>query len=475
MTAVPGCVLPPKDEPRVNTIAGTSLGLDGVPAPAVPDGWWTTFKDPQLDALIEKVFASNPTLAEALARVRVAEAQIRAARAVARPGFTFDGQASRERFAEHFIYPPPFAGGEYWQGQLGVDLNWNLDFWGRQAALIEQAKSATQAAALDAAAARLAVSGLLAQAYVELYRADVFADIATQAEQQRQRILDITRKRLAAGLDSNVDLRQAEAAVPQARLARLQAQASAELAVHELAAMAGEGAASYPDFVRPVTDLEAALPVPEQLPADLLARRPDVLAAKARVEAALAGRQAAHQAFYPDVNLSAFAGFAAIGLDNLLRTDDAVYGGGPAVHLPLFESGSLKSRYHAATAELDSAIAIYNETVLNAVQQTADQLSLLRSYTQQLAQSRQTLTASEEAYRLAERRYDAGLDNYLNVLNAETRVLDARRGYISVLSAQATARVGLLLALGGSFDPAHPLPAEGASAPVSTARSSGHE
>jgi NodT family efflux transporter outer membrane factor (OMF) lipoprotein len=271
---------------------------------------------------------------------------------------------------------------------------------------------------------------------------------------QRQRILEITRKRIGAGLDTNVELREAEAAVPQAELARLQADAAREVAIHRLAALTGDGAQGYDRFQRPTLNLQAALTVPDELPADLLGRRPDILAARARVEGATSERAAAKAAFYPNINLSAFAGFQAIGLDNLLKSQNRTYGAGPAISLPLFNSYRLKSEFNAATAAEDEAIGAYNDVVLGAVQQVADQLSQVNYSARQLQQAQASLSAAEEAYRLAQKRYEAGLANYLSVLATETQVLDARTTFVDVAHQQALARVSLLLAVGGNFDPA---------------------
>jgi NodT family efflux transporter outer membrane factor (OMF) lipoprotein len=463
-----GCALPPKDQPKEILLADSTLALDGGSTPAIDAQWWKTFNDPQLDALIEQVLSHNPRLSEAVSRVRGARADIEAAQAGNQPGFSFDGSIARDHFPEHYLYPPPLANGDYWNGQLTANLNWDLDFWGRQAALIERAKARAQAAAYDAAAARLAIAGALAQDYIHLYRAEALAAIATQAEQQRQSILQLTQHRVTAGLDTDVELHAAEAALPQARLAREQSLAAAELSRHELAALAGEGTAAYSHFQSPKPNLEAALPLPDRVPADLLAHRPDVLAAKARVLAATQGRVAAHQAFYPDVNLSAFAGQAAFGLGNLFRSDSAGYGAGPAIHLPLFDSQRLKAGYRAATADLDAATDEYNATVLNAVQQAADQLTLVQSTTQQLDDSKRLLAATEASYQLAQRRYAAGLGNYLSVLNAETQALEARRNMVDVLAAKATARVALVLTLGGSFETLPAAANHAAANPIST-------
>jgi NodT family efflux transporter outer membrane factor (OMF) lipoprotein len=458
------CVLPPKDEPRVTRVDAQALGLAAAPLQTVGDGWWKVFGDPQLDRLVDDALANNPGLAEALTRVRSAQAQAQAAGAATRPGVTLDGEEVRQRFSENYYIPPPYGGGEYWVGQLGANLNWDLDFWGRQADLIRQARLQTQAATLDQASARLALSGSLAQAYLDLYRAYALADIAAQAERQRETLLKLTQDRVRAGLDTQLDVKSAEALLPQARAALLQAQSARDLAVHRLAALCGHGADAYAGIKRPQLTLDAALPLPEQLPIDLLAHRPDVLAARARVDAATAGRAAAKAAFYPDISLKAFAGYQAIGLDQLFDGGSGIWGFGPSVHLPLFDAQRLKAGYHGATAELDAAVARYNDTVLGAVRDVADQLTLSQSQARQLQQSEQTLAASEAAYALAQRRYAAGLSSQIVVLNAESNVLSARRDVVSLRASLAIARVTLLLTVGGTFDPPQPGTAAGAGA-----------
>lgn len=449
--ALSGCVTPPKTEPQVQSIADESVGLSATTAPTVTDRWWEQYGDPQFDQLVSTALEHNPDLQQTLARVRAAQSQVQLAVAQRTPGVTLNGAEQRARWPEEYIYPPPFGGGTYWSGQLLADLSWDLDFWGKQAALIDAARSTVEAARLDSEAARLATTVALSQTYLDLNRAIALADIAQQSLEQRKRILDITRKRIDAGLDTNVELREAESAVPQAELARLQAEAAREVAVHRLAALVGDGADAYERIGKPTLNLEAALSIPTELPADLLGRRPDILAARARVEAASSERAAARAAFYPNVNLSAFAGFQAIGLDNLFEANNRTYGFGPAISLPLFESKRLKSQFNTATALQDEAVSSYNGVVLSAVQQVADQLTQVNYSAQQLQQARATLTAAEEAYRLAQKRYEAGLANYLSVLTTETQVLNARTTFVDILHQQALARVSLLLAVGGNF------------------------
>lgn len=450
--ALAACALPPKLESQVESVTGESLGLSGTTSPTVNPTWWHEYGDPQFDALIDAALAQNATLTQAQARVRAAQAQTQVARGGLGPDYSLSGAETRQRYSENYIIPPPFGGSTAWQGQLLANISWDLDLWGRQAALIRGADASAYASRLDVAASQLAISVALSQSYLELNRAYVLADIAQESVAQRERIVDLVRKRIAAGLDTTVELREAEAAVPQAELVRTQAEANRDLAVHRLAALSGRGATAYADLKRPALALETALTIPTELPADLLGRRPDVLAARARIEAAQASRAAAKAAFYPNVNLSAFAGLQAIGLDNLFEASSRTYGAGPAISLPLFKSSQLKGEYARATAEQDEAIAAYNDTVVRAVQETADQLTLVQSAGRQLAQARSSLAAAEEAYRLAQRRYEVGLANYLSVLTTETQVLNARTTYIDVLHAQALARVSLLLATGGGFE-----------------------
>lgn len=448
-----GCVLPPKDSPRERAIDTRQLGLTAAAVTPANEGWWKALDDAQLDALIEKAFAANPSLAQASAQLRAALAQIDAAHAGLLPRASFSGSALRQRAPDNYIIPPPLAGGDFWMAQIGASLSWDLDFWGRQADAVSQARALAQAADFERDNARLLLAAALVQTYVGLYRADALADIAQQAQSQRQHILELTRQRVAAGLDTRLELREAESELPQARVERAQAQAQAELAVHALAMIAGQAADGYAAIGRPQLNLDAVLPLPAQLPINLLARRPDVLAARLRIEAADAQRRATRAAFYPDVSLRALAGVAAFGLNDLFEAGARGYGAGPVVSLPLFDAGKLRAQYQGREAALDGAVAVYNDTVLRAVQQSSDQLTRIDALSRERTDQESTLVAAEDGYRIAEERYRAGLAGYLSVLSAETQVLNARRQSIQIIADLAVARVSLLLELGGSFDP----------------------
>lgn len=447
------CVSAPPTTPQTTQIASQSLGLSGEAAPHFDDQWWKAFNDPQVDHLAELVLSGNPTLQGALARIRAAQAQLSGARADDLPQVTLEGQEQRLLFSKDYIIPPPFGGTYQWYGQVAANLSWNLDFWGKQAAIIARAKDSAKAASLDASAARLALSGALAQSYINLLLAYQENDIALQTVSEREDILRLTEGRFNAGLESASAVEQAKALLALARVDVKRTAAQRDLNVHAIAALTGQGAAAYAAIVRPAPHLDTALPLPMVLPADLLARRPDVLAAQARIEAAAKGREAAHADFYPNINLTALVGFQAIGLSNLLTGDSFTYGAGPAIHLPIFDAGKIRARYAGATAELDAAIADYNGTVLAAVRQTADAMTQVQSLESQRTDQQDALDSATRALALAETRYKSGLSDQIPMLNAESTLLTSRQQMAVLIATSTTQRVTLLLSVGGGFNP----------------------
>lgn len=447
------CVLPPKDSARAVPLDAQDLGLAPITVKPAESQWWRAFQDPQLDALIGEALDRNPSLAQADAELREALAQVEAARAGTYPKADFSSTALYQHAPDNFLIPPPLAGTNFWMADIGADLSWDVDFFGRQKQAVAAARSLAGAASLEREDVRLMLSSALAQAYVGLYRAYAMADIADRAEQQREHILALTRQRVDAGLDTRLELREAESALPEARVERAQALSQAELAVHTLAMLAGHGADRYATIQRPRLDPATVLPLPEQLPINLLARRPDVQAARLRIEAADADRRALRAAFYPDVSLRALAGIASFGLNDLFKSGAAGFGLGPSLSLPLFDAGKLRAEYAGREAAIDAAVAGYNQTVLTAVQRAADELTRIDWLTRERTDQQATVAAAEDAYRIAEERYRAGLASYLSVLTAETQVLSARQQAVQIETDLALARIDLLLELGGSFDP----------------------
>jgi NodT family efflux transporter outer membrane factor (OMF) lipoprotein len=448
------CVSAPATTPEASKIAPESLGLSGPAAPQFPDQWWKAFHDPQVDRLAELTLAKNPTLQGALARIRAAEAALSVARADDLPQATLDGQDQRDLFSKNYIIPPPFGGTYQWFGQVEANLSWNIDFWGKQAAIIARARNSARAAELDEAAARLALSGALAQTYINLLLAYQDSDIADETVAEREEILKLTQGRYNAGLENASAVEQAKALLALARADQKRTSAQRDMDVHAIAALTGQGAAAYATITRPEPNLDTALPLPKELPADLLSRRPDILAAAARVEAAARGREIAHADFYPNINLAAFAGFQAIGLSRLITGNSLTYGAGPAIHLPIFDAGKIRANYAGATADLDAAVEAYNGAVLDAVRQTADAMTQVASLQSQRADQQAALDSAARSFALAQTRYRTGLSDQILMLNAESTLLTARQQMAALIANSTIQRVTLLLSVGGGFNPA---------------------
>lgn len=448
-----GCLAAPSTLPSQTEIEPQALGLGTAAEARVPDDWWKAFDDPQIDRLMMLALNANPPLQSALARIRAAQAELSADRAQSYPQVTLDGSEQRELLSNAYGLLPPYGGSWRWVGDVQAKLSWSLDFWGKQAALIERARGLTQAATLDAAAARLALSGTLVQAMIALLLAYQNIDIAEQTVGERQTILDLTQSRVNSGLENEAALEQAKALLAMAKIDVMRAKAQRDMGVHAIAALSAQGAAAYGAIGRPPLSLEGLLALPEALPADLLSRRPDILAAHARVTAAARGREAAHADFYPDINLTAAIGFQALGLSNLFSDNALVAGVGPALHLPIFDSGRIRAQYARATADLDAAVADYNGSVVGAVRQTADALTQVATLAQQRGQQQAALESADRAFALAKERYRLGLSGQIPMLTAESTLLLARQQMAALMAEAASQRVTLLLSLGGGFDP----------------------
>ncbi len=440
---------PPTHE--MSALKSETLGLSASPAPMVAEDWWKAFGDPALDKLVEQALAGNPTLATALTRLRAADTQVALARAATLPQASFDAQEQYVRLSGNYTIPPPYAGSWQWVGTVAANLSWSIDVFGKQATQLARMRSSAEAAALDAAAARLALAGSVTQAYISLARAYVLSDVAAETVTQREGIRTLTANRVANGLENTAAQRVAEAQAAAAQVELARVNGLRDIAVHEIAMLTGQGARAY-DIARPKLNM-TALALPQTLPADLLARRADIAAAKARIAAATAGEELARKAFYPDINLLGTFGIAALGLGSLVESNSLQYGAGPALHLPLFDAGQRRARYESAASDVDGAVAAYNQAVLGAVRQAADAASALRTLDDQNTHLKTMRTAAEAGADLAQRRYQNGLSPQLTVYNAQDLVIQARRQDATLAADVAAARVALVMAMGGGFAP----------------------
>ncbi len=451
----------PKVEPN-SLSAEHSLQDAKVDAAAWPtDQWWRGYGDPQLDALVDEALAGSPSLEIAQARLRAAQAQAVAAGAARLPSAAVNGELTRQRYPEHGLYPPPYAGSWSTDARVALDFTWELDFWGKNRALLAQARSGVAAAEADQQAARLALAVAVVRTYVQLDLQYALLDVTNDNLKQQTSILDLTQQRVKAGLENTARVKQSEGTLALTRAGVVFVQANIELARNQLADLVGAGPDRGRSITRPRLDAPADLALPAVLSSDLLSRRPDVAAARAHVEAAGHGIKAAEAQFYPTINLVAFAGFQTIDLAKLFDASDRVAGAGPALHLPVFNRGQLRGSLYAQQADFDASVGQYNQTLLDAIREVSDVVINWRALEHETTEQVAALDAAQGSYDLTTQRYQAGLDNYLSVLSAQNQVLLAQTLRAELQARRLSFSVDLARALGGGYGapppPAGPL------------------
>ena len=446
-----GCAIPASN-PVLPAKAAPDLALRGPSVRLAPD-WWTAMGDPQLDRIVADALAGSPSLDVAAGRVRQAQAILAARDAANDPSVSFDAQVQAARLSGRYTIPPPYAGSVRVLGTGQAGLDWNIDLFGRQKAAIAQAGSALAAARYDIAAARLMIAGAAVQSYAQVARAERQAALARDTIRTRENTLRLIDVRVRNRLASRLDAEAAGTLLAQARLALVQAEAARVLATNALAALAGRGGDYAAGIGATALKVDAALPVPATVPADLLARRADVAAALARVDAAAAGRQVARRAYLPNVNLTALVGLQAIGIGNFVDLDSGTAGAGAAIHLPLFDNGTLRAELEGATAAVDLATAQYNDTVVTAAREVADGIARVRAADLSRTRQAEVVRGFAETGRLNAIRVSSGLDSRLDLVDNDIRLLDARLLDANLSFDALVARAQLAVALGGGFDP----------------------
>ena len=289
------------------------------------------------------------------------------------------------------------------------------------------------------------------QAYLRLSQAHAQLELAQSVLKQREHVLQLTRQRVAAQLDSSVDLKQAELALPVAREQIAAAQESIALLHAQLAALLGAGPDRGASIARP--QLQAVRPagLPSRLPSELLARRPDVVAQRWRVEAQLQDIKAAQAQFYPSFNLAGLVGLQSLGFSKFLQGGSQVANLGGGLSLPIFDGGRLRSNLALRNAEYDIAVEQYNQTLVDALRDVASQITSIHWLQERSAYQEQALDTAQQAYQLAVQRYQTGLGNYLQVLAAESQVLTQQRARIDFDARAFDLDMNLVRALGGGF------------------------
>ena len=426
------------------------------PAAAWPaDGWWRTYGDPQLDGLIDEALRESPNLAIAQARLHQAAAVTQAAGGALMPEVTGNAALAREKQSYNYLMPRqavPQGWNDY--GQATLNLSWELDFWGKNHAALAAATSEQRAAEAEVAQTRLILSSSVASAYAELVHLFTVRDSAEATLALRTKTVDLFRRRHQNGLENLASVRQVEARQAAAEAQLLGVDEVIALQRNGIAALLGAGPDRGLAITRPTTRFAGTLGLPPNLSLELLGRRPDIVAAKLRTEAAAKRIDQQKTGFYPSINLLAFVGVQSLGIDKLTKSGSDIGSVGPAISLPIFNTERLQGQLRGAHAEYDVAVSTYNATLSNALREVADAVTSRKSLDGELAASRAAVTAAAEAHGMVSRRYQGSLATYLDVLAAEDQLVAAQRGLADIETRALVLDVALVRALGGGFQSA---------------------
>ena len=446
-----GCANPGGIHPTHTLTDTTALGATATQVAWPTAHWWSDYGDAELDRLVEQALAGQPTLKTAQARLQLARASVDAAGAARYPRLDGEADLTDQRFSENGIFPPPLAGSTHWLNNAQVNATWELDLFGRQRAALDSSIGQLRAAEADEQAARVQIASSVATAYFNLAGLFEARQVAVESQQQREQVLALVRQRINAGLDTVVELRQAEGLIAQSSVEIEALDEAIGRARHALAELTGQNPQALDTF-SPTLVAVRAKPMPQGLPADLLGRRADLVAQRWRVESALRDVDVARTQFYPNINLTAFIGLNSIGFDKFIDTTSRTYGAGPALRLPIFDAGRLRANLRAKSADVDAAVEGYNGALLHALREVADELTSLQSLERQRRAQEDATKAADAAFELARQRYEAGLGNFLVVLTAQTNVLAQRRAATDLKTRQLASEIALNRALGGGFE-----------------------
>ena len=416
--------------------------------------WWVGFGDPQLTSLIDEALKNNPSLDEAQARARQAQAVADSYNAGRKPQAELDASITGAFLSsKNPIYPIYALGTFAWSKSVTAGFSWDLDLWGGKRDAWEAALGRSRAAQIDAYAARIQLSVNVARAYVLLGYAFAQKDVAEAELQRTTQALDVTRRLVTGGLEAPQQQHQADSEVAGAEQQKVAAERAIDAARSSLSVLLGQGPDRGLAIDRPhLVDLGPAV-LPDKLPVDLIGRRADLVAARWQVEAAGKDVKSTKTEFLPNISLSAMAGFVAVGgSTSLLQLPARTYAFGPALSLPIFDGGRRRAQLESADAGYDASVARYNGLLVTALNDVSDDVSALSSVRTQIVLEKRAADDAQKSWDDALAAYKGGLKGPLTPLTSRQQLLTAQQRLALLESQQTDVSIRLIEALGGGFN-----------------------
>lgn len=449
-----GCALIPRDklaEPVVADVPGIEKNIaeDKV---LIQKNWWQSFGDPHLNELMEKALKGSPSLTQADARIAAAQALFEANRGALIPQVGISGQVSRQQLSQTYIYAPGLMQPIMNYGFANAGMQWSLDLWGKQKKLLSSAQLKLDSAKASYEAARLGLAGMIANIYVDYDQAVRNLEFASQEAKIRQNLFEIAQLRKNNGIldDSALNQKKIESDIASVRASQM------ELVVkqlqHQLAVLAGEGPSWGEKLPKPAIKTELiGGNYPQRIPADLLARRPDLQALLKQVEAARLELGAAKLDYLPNIDLNANIGYQAYGLDRLFESRSQIFGIGPVLSLPIFDGGRIDANALAKEAGRNQVIAQYHETLLQALRQSADGIATFKTAKADLERMLSAQASMQRIHEATQSRMKNGIVSNEYLYLSESNLIKQNQALAEAQARLANAHIALVQALGGGY------------------------
>lgn len=454
-TLVTGCNFAPQYRRPVAVVGTNFPAVDSVQGQsAAALDWRDYFADPALRRRIDAALENNRDLAQSVARIAQARARFRIQDSQRLPEIGGTASAARTRVPLGTVgFGDALGGGTvtFDQFSIGVAVtSFEIDFWGRVRNLSDAARGEYLATVEGTRAFRLTLIAQVATTWFEIRAGEERIALADRSIANRAQGTRIAKARLDGGLTSTADYDQAVTLLTQAQAERAELERTTGQARNLLDVLTG-GPVPDPAPTRLATPEDAVQvrPLDPGLPSDLLANRPDIIAAELRLRAANANIGAARAAFFPTVSLTGSFGFAASALGDVLKSGSQNWSFGSGVALPIFDFGRRDADLNLAQAQADELIAGYQRTVQGAFREVADALVARRAFASQIDAQTRTLVAQRRLAEVARKRYANGISRYLDVLDAERSLFVAEQAMVQLRAAELQNAVSLYTALGG--------------------------
>jgi NodT family efflux transporter outer membrane factor (OMF) lipoprotein len=417
--------------------------------------WWEIYNEPELNALEEELNIDNQNIQQAFENFMEARALVREARSQLFPTVSVGGSYTRSQPSSNIVSSASAgtsttAGKQTQLFSIPADVSWEPDLWDKVHNAVRASQYSAQLSAADLENERLTEQASLAEYYFEIRGQDALQQLLNDTVEADKKAVESEKARYDNGVDDQISLVEAQTTLESAESAATNAGIGRAQYEHAIAMLVGKQASGFSIPVRPFAT--APPPIPIGLPSQLLERRPDVAAAERNMAAANAQIGVAYAAFYPALTLSGSGGFESSALKNLLAWPSRFWSVGPSISETVYDGGLRRATVNQYIATYNADLAAYRQSVLTAFEQVEDYLAAVRILSQQILHQQQAVNSAQTFLKLEKDRYSNGIDPYIDVVTAQTTLLNNQQTLNGLQVQEMTASVQLIAALGGGWD-----------------------